>query len=72
MGVPHFDNLNAKQLSTEMSERSLDDLKQAFETFNQVSEQLTKSYHMLETRVVELSGELATVSEQRMQELSEK
>jgi two-component system sensor histidine kinase FlrB len=72
MGVPHFDNLNAKQLSTEMSEQSLSDLKQAFATFNQVSEQLTESYHMLESRVVELSGELATVSEQRMEELSEK
>lgn len=72
MGVPQFDNRNARQLSKEMSEQSLSDLKQAFATFNQVSEQLTESYQMLESRVVELSGELATVSEQRMQELSEK
>ena len=72
MGVPQFDNLNQQQGSAEMSEQSLADLKQAFATFNQVSEQLTESYQMLESRVVELSGELATVSEQRMQELSEK
>ena len=55
-----------------MSEQHMVELKQAFDVFNKMSEQLTESYQWLETRVVELSGELATVSEQRMQELAEK
>ncbi|AJQ96343.1 sensor histidine kinase [Gynuella sunshinyii] len=55
-----------------LSAERLEELKQAFDVFNKMSEQLTESYQWLETRVVELSGELATVSEQRMRELAEK
>ncbi|MCJ8313968.1 MAG: ATP-binding protein [Saccharospirillaceae bacterium] len=51
---------------------SVEQLHDAFETFNKMSEQLSTSYQILESKVIELSGELATVSEQRMQELSEK
>lgn len=51
---------------------TLDDLKQAFGVFNEMSEQLTQSYQLLEDRVIELSGELASMSEQRMKELAEK
>jgi two-component system sensor histidine kinase FlrB len=47
-------------------------LEQAFALFNQMSNQLTDSYSMLEARVTELKGELAVVSAQRMQELAEK
>nr|WP_160106522.1 ATP-binding protein [Pseudomonas izuensis] len=47
-------------------------LEQAFALFNQMSNQLTSSYSMLEARVTELKGELAVVSAQRMQELAEK
>jgi two-component system sensor histidine kinase FlrB len=47
-------------------------LKDAFNLFNSMSAQLSKSYEFLETKVEELSGELAEVSYQRMQELAEK
>lgn len=72
MGAPGFDRIIETAPPKEISEQSLADLQQAFMTFSQVSEQLTESYQMLESRVIELSGELATVSEQRMRELSEK
>lgn len=72
MGAPEFDSLMQKPAPEAMRDRSLADLQQAFVTFTQMSEQLTESYEMLESRVLELSGELASVSEQRMQELSEK
>ncbi|MHA7878428.1 MAG: sensor histidine kinase [Saccharospirillum sp.] len=72
MGAPNFDRIIETAPPKEISEQSLADLQQAFMTFSQVSEQLTESYQMLESRVIELSGELATVSEQRMRELSEK
>ena len=52
--------------------QNMADLRQAFDTFNQMSEQLSHSYQLLESRVVELSGELASISEQRMEELAEK
>ncbi|MDQ2078102.1 PAS domain-containing sensor histidine kinase [Marinimicrobium sp. ABcell2] len=48
------------------------DLKQAFELFNDMSQQLVESYHLLEDRVTELNRELISVSDQRMQELAEK
>lgn len=48
------------------------DLKQAFELFNDMSQQLVESYHLLEDRVTELNRELTSVSDQRMQELAEK
>ena len=72
MAVPNIDNLVPVKAPRDVSDQSLADLQQAFHTFTQVSEQLTESYQMLESRVLELSGELATVSEQRMRELSEK
>ncbi|PTY36766.1 hypothetical protein BGP77_05625 [Saccharospirillum sp. MSK14-1] len=72
MGAPEFDSLMQKPAPEAMRDRSLADLQQAFVTFTQMSEQLTESYELLESRVLELSGELASVSEQRMQELSEK
>lgn len=48
------------------------DLKNAFDMFNEMSQQLTDSYFMLENRVAELNQELTTVADQRMQELAEK
>lgn len=48
------------------------DLKSAFDMFNEMSQQLTDSYFMLENRVAELNQELNTVADQRMQELAEK
>lgn len=47
-------------------------LEQAFALFNQMSNQLSESYSLLEARVSELKGQLALVSAQRMQELAEK
>lgn len=47
-------------------------LRQAFELFNQMSQELTDSYSKLENQVHMLSGELAEVSAKRMQELKEK
>ncbi|MBL4798536.1 MAG: PAS domain-containing protein [Oleispira sp.] len=47
-------------------------LKDAFNLFNSMSAQLSQSYEFLESRVEELSGELAEVSLQRMRELAEK
>lgn len=48
------------------------DLKSAFDLFNEMSQQLTDSYFLLENRVAELNQELTTVADQRMQELAEK
>lgn len=48
------------------------ELKRAFNMFNEMSQQLTDSYAFLENKVEQLSGELATVSAQRMNELAEK
>lgn len=47
-------------------------IEHAFALFNQMSNQLSSSYSMLEARVTELKGQLALVSAQRMQELAEK
>ncbi|MGV8918280.1 MAG: sensor histidine kinase [Pseudomonas sp.] len=58
------------QLSPEEASRV--GLEQAFSLFNQMSNQLSDSYSLLEARVTELKGELAVVSAQRMQELAEK
>jgi two-component system, sensor histidine kinase FlrB len=58
------------QLSPEEESRA--GLEQAFLLFNQMSNQLSDSYSLLEARVTELKGELAVVSAQRMQELAEK
>ncbi|MCE3254482.1 MAG: sensor histidine kinase [Cellvibrio sp.] len=48
------------------------DLRNAFELFNQMSEQLADSYHLLENRVAELNEELSSLSDRRLQELAEK
>lgn len=48
------------------------ELRQAFVMFNEMSQQLTDSYTFLENKVEQLSGELASVSAQRMRELAEK
>jgi two-component system sensor histidine kinase FlrB len=57
--------LNHEQLNREQ-------LKDAFNLFNSMSAQLSQSYEFLESKVEELSGELAEVSLQRMRELAEK
>ena len=49
-----------------------EDLRSAFELFNQMSQQLSQSYEHLETRVADLTQELNTVSAKRMEELAEK
>jgi len=59
------DNLNREHLNREQ-------LKDAFNLFNSMSAQLSQSYDFLESKVEELSGELAEASYQRMQELAEK
>jgi len=48
------------------------ELKQAFNLFNEMSQQLSDSYTFLENKVEQLSGELASISAQRMHELAEK
>lgn len=48
------------------------DLKTAFELFNQMSQQLADSYTVLENRVAELNQELNSVADKRLQELAEK
>lgn len=48
------------------------ELRKAFVLFSEMSQQLTDSYSFLEHKVEQLSGELASVSAQRMLELAEK
>jgi two-component system sensor histidine kinase FlrB len=48
------------------------DLKAAFDMFNQMSQQLADSYYLLENRVAELNQELSSVTHQRLEELAEK
>lgn len=55
-----------------MGSSSGQDLKTAFELFNQMSQQLTDSYHLLENRVAELNQELSSVADQRLKDLAEK
>jgi two-component system, sensor histidine kinase FlrB len=55
--------------STALSASALQD---AFATFNQLSSQLTTSYHALEQRVSELNAELAHSHDARLRELTEK
>ncbi len=49
-----------------------ENLRQAFELFNEMSQQLSESYSNLESQVQVLSGELAEVSAARIKELKEK
>ena len=58
--------------STSGSSEDRQGLREAFVMFNEMSRKLTDSYEFLENRVEELSGELASVSAQRMQEMAEK
>ncbi|WP_426417594.1 sensor histidine kinase [Aestuariirhabdus sp. LZHN29] len=51
---------------------SREELESAFRQFNEMSEQLAGSYQMLENRVEVLQQELASESQQRIQELTEK
>ena len=62
--------LNLENLSREQLKR--EQLKDAFNLFSSMSAQLSQSYEFLESKVEELSGELAEVSYQRMQELADK
>ena len=48
------------------------DLQNAFEVFNDVSQQLADSYQELEGRVASLNQELVTAQNERLQELTEK
>jgi two-component system sensor histidine kinase FlrB len=47
-------------------------LEDAFQVFNQVSEQLVDSYHQLQTRVAKLNHELTAARSERMRQLAEK
>jgi two-component system sensor histidine kinase FlrB len=49
-----------------------ENLRQAFELFNEMSQQLSSSYENLESQVQLLTGELAAVSASRIKELKEK
>ena len=49
-----------------------EDLQNAFEVFNDMSQQLADSYHELEGRVASLNQELVTAQNERLQELTEK
>ena len=49
-----------------------EDLQEAFELFNRMSQQLTESYQHLENRVSDLTQELNTVSAKRMEEMAAK
>jgi two-component system, sensor histidine kinase FlrB len=64
--------LRPEEATDPSQSRKAQDLKQAFELFNDMSQQLVESYHLLENRVTELNRELISVSDQRMQELAEK
>jgi two-component system sensor histidine kinase FlrB len=70
--VPLTETTTIKKKHPDLNKQTIMELQQAFSAFTEMSEQLSDSYSQLEKRVVELSGELATVSEQRLQELNEK
>lgn len=58
--------------SAELGKEQAQNVTQDWRTFNEMSQQLTDSYAVLETRVAELNEELTTVADQRSQELAEK
>lgn len=68
----HVTRAPNQQGQTPVEQDSHQGIEQAFALFNQVSSQLSQSYSLLEARVSELKGELAVVSAQRIEELSEK
>lgn len=59
-------------LRPELDTESVEGLKQAFDAFGDLSQQLVSSYELLENRVAELNQELSSVSHQRGEELAEK
>lgn len=64
--------LSGLTASEQTSPEKQEELRAAFELFNQMSQQLSSSYQQLETRVADLTQELNTVSAKRMEELAEK
>ncbi|OUM35077.1 PAS domain-containing sensor histidine kinase [Pseudomonas putida] len=68
----HVTRAPNQQGQTPVEQDSHQGIEHAFALFNQVSSQLSQSYSLLEARVSELKGELAVVSAQRIEELSEK
>lgn len=76
-----FSSLEAVELlsdsihHSQIEEKDIDNparLQSAFELFSDLSIQLTESYSLLEKRVADLTNELNSVSEQRIQELKDK
>jgi two-component system sensor histidine kinase FlrB len=63
---------SAKTPGANHEQLNREQLKDAFNLFNSMSAQLSQSYEFLESKVEELSGELAEVSLQRMRELADK
>ncbi|TXR53400.1 sensor histidine kinase [Reinekea thalattae] len=63
---------NQKTDQVTADKKTIQDLQKAFTAFSEMSQHLTESYSQLENRVIELSGELASVSAQRLEELNEK
>jgi len=55
---------------TKSTPAQTENLTSAFEMFNDLSQQLTGSYQLLEERVTKLTSELEEVSEQRLNESS--
>ncbi len=51
--------------------RNIEHLENAFQTFNQVSEELISSYHLLECQVEQLNRELSIARDERLQQLDE-
>lgn len=74
---PSVENVDAIHVINEVvsgddSLASAQGLQSAFDMFNQLSDQLSKSYGQLERQVVHLSDELDRVRAQRVEELAEK
>ena len=69
---PTDNGLIASELLLADSVESPEKLKSAFDLFNNLSSQLAVSYQQLEDKVNQLTSELDVVSEQRLQELTEK
>lgn len=67
-----FSNIENDSLAGSKLPSGKQELHEAFELFNRMSQQLSSSYELLENRVADLTQELNTVSAQRMQELAEK
>jgi two-component system, sensor histidine kinase FlrB len=71
-GLLPFGNSEGEAQSVANLPAGKEELREAFELFNRMSQQLSSSYELLENRVADLTQELNTVSAQRMQELAEK